>query len=167
MMKTVTLSTLAALTMGFTGTASYADQHTAAGEAAWRGCRACHSITGPDGDVIQRGGRSGPNLYGLAGRAVASAEGFGYSDPIQTYAAGGAVWTEENFVAYVTNPTSFLRAELDDNSVRSAMSFQMRSGAEDMWAYLESIAPAEDSDDGDAEDDGDGDAEDDDSTETE
>ena len=59
----------------------------------------------------------------------------------EQYAATGAVWTEELFVEYMANPTAFLREKLDDTGVRSPMSFRMRSGAEDMWAYLESVSP--------------------------
>lgn len=143
MIKTIALSTIAALSFGLSTVPVFAGD-AAAGEADWRSCRSCHSITDNDGNVIQRGGRSGPNLYGLAGRPVASVEGFRYSAPIQEWAATGAVWTEDTFVEYVQNPTEFLRAHLGDNSVRSPMSFHMRSGAEDMWAYLESLAPAAD-----------------------
>jgi cytochrome c len=143
MMKSLTLSSLAALTFGLVAAPAFAGQHAnaAAGETAWRSCRSCHAITDPAGTVIQRGGRSGPNLFGLPGRAVASVEGFNYSAPLTQYAATGAVWTEELFVEYMANPTAFLREKLDDDSVRSPMSFRMRSGAEDMWAYLESVSP--------------------------
>lgn len=143
MMKTVALSSLAALTFGLMAAPAFAsaDGDAAAGETAWRSCRACHGITDPAGTVIQRGGRSGPNLFGLPGRAVASVEGFNYGSALTQYAATGAVWTEELFVEYMANPTAFLREKLDDDSVRSPMSFRMRSGAEDMWAYLESVSP--------------------------
>ncbi|WP_323036273.1 cytochrome C [Pararhodobacter sp.] len=142
MMKTVALSALTALTMGFSATTAFAGD-AAAGERDWRGCRSCHGITADDGTVIQRGGRTGPNLYGVAGRAVASVEDFNYSEPLARYGATGAVWTEELFVEYMTDTTEFLRHHLDDDSVRSAMNFRLRSGAEDMYAYLESLAPAE------------------------
>ncbi|MCB1406941.1 MAG: cytochrome C [Rhodobacteraceae bacterium] len=142
MMKTLALSTLAAFTLGLSATSALAGDPVA-GEAEWRGCRSCHGITDDEGTVIQRGGRTGPNLYGLPGRAVASVDGFNYSEPLQAFAATGATWTEENFVEYVQDPTAFLRAHLGDNSVRSAMNYRMRSGAADMYAYLESLVPAE------------------------
>ena len=142
MMKKVALSAAAALSMGLPATASFAGD-AAAGEAAFRGCRSCHGIVDADGTTIQRGGRSGPNLYGVAGSAVATVEGFRYSDPIIQYAATGATWTEEVFVSYVTDPTAHLRAALEDDSVRSGMNYRLRSGAEDMYAYLVSVAPAE------------------------
>ena len=141
MIKTVSLSALAALAFGVMAPPAVAGD-AAAGEGNWRSCRSCHAITDNAGTVIQRGGRTGPNLFGLPGRAVASFAGFNYSAPLVEYGATGAVWTEELFAEYVTDPTSFLRTHLDNTSVRSPMSFRMRSGAEDMWAYLESVSPA-------------------------
>lgn len=142
MTKMIAISTLALMSLGLSATASLAGD-AAAGEAAWRGCRSCHSITAPDGTQIQRGGRTGPNLYGIAGRQIASAEGFRYSEILAEYGATGAVWTAELFAEYVADPTAFVRAHTGDNSARSPMSFRLRSGADDMWAYLESVAPAQ------------------------
>ncbi len=142
MMKKVALSAIAALSMGLPATASFAAD-AAAGEAAFRGCRSCHGITDAEGTTIQRGGRTGPNLYGMAGAPIAAEDGFRYSDPLIAYGATGATWTEEAFVSYVTDPTAHLREALGDDSIRSAMNFRLRSGAEDLYAYLASLVPAE------------------------
>ncbi|GAB4270913.1 MAG: cytochrome c2 [Pararhodobacter sp.] len=140
MIKTVALTAAAALSMGLSATAAFAGD-AAAGESAFRQCRSCHSITGADGSTIQRGGRTGPNLFGLPGRAVASDPDFrNYSDAILAYAASGAVWTEELFTEYMADPTAFLRHHTGDNSARSGMNFRLRSGAEDLWAYLQSVS---------------------------
>lgn len=141
MMKALTLSAAALLALG--ATPSFAEGDAEAGEGLWRSCRSCHAITDADGTTIQRGGRTGPNLYGLPGRAVASQEGFRYSAPLLEFAATeeGAVWTEELFVEYVADPTAFLRSHLGESGARSGMSFRMTSGAEDMWAYLASVSP--------------------------
>ncbi|MCB1397139.1 MAG: cytochrome C [Rhodobacter sp.] len=139
MIKTAALSAVAALSLGLSATAAFAgDAHE--GEEGFRQCRSCHSITADDGTVIQRGGRTGPNLYGLPGRAVASVEGFNYSDGLHALAATGATWTEDLFVEYTADPTAFLRAHLNDNSLRSAMNFRLRSGADNLWAYLQSVS---------------------------
>jgi cytochrome c len=53
-----------------------------AGEATFKKCKACHSIIGADGTEIQKGGKTGPNLYGVIGRAVASDPDFSYGDSI-------------------------------------------------------------------------------------
>lgn len=141
MLKTVTLSALAAVSLGLSATETFAGD-AAAGEAAWRGCRSCHGITADDGTVIQRGGRTGPNLYGLPGSAVASVEGFNYSAPLLEYAATGATWTEDLFVEYMQDPTAFLRTHLNSTSARSTMSFRLARGGADMYAYLQSVSPA-------------------------
>ena len=115
----------------------------AAGERQWRQCQACHMIVSPDGETIQRGQRTGPNLYGVVGREAGAVEDFRYSPAMVAAGEAGLVWTEENFVAYVENPTGFLREFLDDNSARGSMAFQLRSGAEDLFAYLESVASSD------------------------
>lgn len=139
MMKTLALSAVAALSLGVSATAALAGD-AQEGEQAFRQCRSCHSITADDGTVIQRGGRTGPNLYGLPGRVVASVEGFRYSDGLVALGATGATWDETLFTEYSADPTAFLRAHMNDNSLRSAMNFRLRSGADDLWAYLESVS---------------------------
>lgn len=111
----------------------------AEGERQWRQCRSCHMITGDDGETIQRGGRVGPDLYGITNAPAASVEGFRYSNDLVAARGDGLIWTRENFIAYVEDPTGFLREFTGNNSARSSMNFQMRSGAEDVWAYLESL----------------------------
>ncbi len=112
----------------------------AAGERQWRQCQSCHVIVDNDGNRIQGAGVSGPNLYGVIGRPAGSVEGFRYSPSMQAAADAGLVWDEESFVAYVTNPTAFLRDFLNDPSARGSMGWQMRSNQADMFAYLESVA---------------------------
>lgn len=111
----------------------------AAGEREWRQCRSCHMIVAPDGETIQRGGRVGPNLYGVVGRQAGTVEGFRYSASLVEAGAAGLVWDEASLAEYLENPTGFLRSHTGDNSVRSPMNYQMRSGAADMVAYLASL----------------------------
>ncbi len=112
----------------------------AAGERLWRQCQACHMIVDGGGNVIQQGGRDGPNLYGIIGSRAASVAGFRYSAELSEARDMGLVWDQARFVDYVTNPTGFLRRFLDRPSARSPMGFQMRAGAADMFAYLRSVA---------------------------
>lgn len=115
-----------------------------AGEAQYRQCRACHTIEDSAGEVIQRGSRVGPNLYGVVGAQAATAdEDFRYSDVLVAIGEEGLIWDEENFVAYVQNPTHFAREASGNTSARSPMAFQMRSGAEDMYAYLAQFTEAD------------------------
>ena len=67
------------------------------GERGFGACRACHSI--------EKGGpnKLGPNLYGILGRSVASADGFGYSSALTEY---GGDWTWDRMDAWLKSPKS-------------------------------------------------------------
>ncbi len=145
MLKALFMTTFVAT--GALSTAAYAAGDAAAGENTFKRCKACHSITNGD-EVIVRGGRTGPNLFGVIGRTAGTYEGFRYG--AATIAAGqaGLVWTEENLATYVADPTAFLRETLGDSSARSKMTFKLRSGGEDVAAYLASLAPAPEMDAG-------------------
>ncbi len=137
MIKAVFLSTFAIA--GAMTTAASA-QDAAAGENAFRSCKSCHSISNGD-EVIVRGGRSGPNLYGVIGRQAGSVEGFRYSGSLVAAGEAGLVWDEAMLAEFITNPTGYLRTYLDDSGARSKMSFKARSGAADLAAYLASVSP--------------------------
>ncbi|MBV1903482.1 MAG: c-type cytochrome [Marinosulfonomonas sp.] len=135
-MKKVTLAT-AALVMSFAGTA-IAEGDPAKGEKDFKKCRACHMIVNGD-EVIVKGGRTGPNLYGLVGRAAGS-EDFKYGASIVAAGEAGLVWTEELLVAYIADPRAFLRENTGDSKAKSKMTFKLKN-ADDVVAYLASLAP--------------------------
>ncbi len=112
----------------------------AAGEDTFKKCKACHSVIGADGTEIQKGGRTGPNLYGVIGRAVASDPDFKYGDSLAALGATGAVWDEASLAAYVADPAAYLKSTLADDAAKSKMSFKLASGGEDVAAYLASVA---------------------------
>ena len=112
----------------------------AAGEETFKKCKACHSVIAPDGTELQKGGRTGPNLYGVIGRAVASDPDFKYGDSIAALGATGAVWDEAALATYVADPTAYLQSTLADDAAKSRMSFKLASGGEDVAAYLASVA---------------------------
>ena len=114
-----------------------------AGENLFNRCKACHMIESPDGEMIQRGGRVGPNLYGVVGGPAAEVEGFRYGDGILQAAEMGLEWTPENFAAYSAAPQAFLRAFTGASGARSKMAFRLPNGADDLYAYLMSVAPDE------------------------
>jgi len=123
---------------------AYADSDVAAGEAAFRSCVACHVVRNLDGEVLAgRNGRTGPNLYGIAGRAAGSVDGFRYSPAMVAGGEAGLVWSEETFAEYVPNATNFLRDFTGDSSLRSSMSPQRvdEDAAENIWAYIVSLGP--------------------------
>ena len=112
----------------------------AAGENGFKKCKACHSIVAPDGTEIQKGGRTGPNLYGVIGRTIASDPDFAYGDSLAALGATGAVWDEASLAAYTANPVDYLKTALGDPAAKSKMSFKLASGSEDVAAYLASVA---------------------------
>jgi cytochrome c len=112
-----------------------------ADERLWANCRTCHAVTAPDGTVLARGGRSGPNLHALAGRNVAGDGSFRlYSDALRRVGAQGRRWNEADFVAYLADPDQFLRTATNDPSARSDMHVQMRQGGGAIWAWLAGLS---------------------------
>lgn len=125
------------------GTALWAEGHVsgdpAQGEKAFRQCQACHVVQNDAGDVLAgRKAKTGPNLYAIAGRTAGSVEGYNYSKSMLEAGQAGLVWDEANFVAYLADPSGFLKTFLEDNSARGKMSFRVRkeSDAEDLYAFL-------------------------------
>lgn len=137
--------------LGFTLMAApaFADGHAtgdaAAGEDVFTKCKACHSVIGPDDDVIVKGGRNGPNLYGVYMRQAGTEEEFGskYGDSLIEAGEAGLEWNEEEFVKYVADPRDYLREYLDDRRARSKMSYKLpkEEDARNVWAYLVSVGP--------------------------
>lgn len=108
-----------------------------ADDRLWANCRTCHSVTAPDGTTLARGGRSGPNLYGLAGRPLAGDSGFRlYSRDLIAAGASGRQWSEADFVAYLADPDQFLRAATGSADARSDMHVAMRQGGAALWTWL-------------------------------
>ncbi len=108
-----------------------------------RRCATCHAITAPDGATIVRGGRIGPNQYGLIGDAAGSQPDFDrYGDALMAAGDGGLVWTAETLVAYLLDPQGYLRTVLGDDGARSRMAFRLRDEADarDVAAYLATFA---------------------------
>jgi cytochrome c len=117
------------------------DGDAAAGEREFRQCSACHMITGPGGETIARGGRVGPNLYGVMGREVASVDGFRYQPGITAVGEAGTIWEPENMAAYLADTTGYIRSVTGNNSHRSGMAFQLRGSADNIIAFLISHSP--------------------------
>lgn len=133
------LSLIAAL-LAATALPASAEGDAARGEREFNKCRACHMIAADDGTEIFTGGRSGPNLHSVIGRAAAGLEGYRYSPSLIAAGEAGLVWDEETVVAFATDPTGFLRDWLEDNRARSNMAFRLPRGGEDIAAYLHSVA---------------------------
>ncbi|MEP1765194.1 MAG: c-type cytochrome [Sulfitobacter sp.] len=125
---------------------AFADGHATgdadAGKKAFNKCKACHMIEDADGNKIVKGGRTGPNLYGLYNRVAGSTD-FKYGDSIIAAGEGGLIWNEEAFTKFVADPKAFLAEVTGDNRAKSKMSFKVRKEKEatDVWAYLVSVGP--------------------------
>lgn len=94
------------------------------GAGVFRKCSACHKLeAGANG--------TGPYLYGVVGRPVASAEGFGYSDAMSSH---GGEWTPEHLNDFLTKPSDVVSG--------TSMSFAGLKKVEDrvnLIAYLDSL----------------------------
>ena len=117
----------------------------AKGEKLFNRCSTCHAII-KDGEVLVKGGITGPNLYGVVGRTAGVENDYRYGSerlPIGMFTddmirAGetGLVWTQDNIAAYAQDPIAFIRSYLNDESARPNMSVKLKKGAEDIAAYL-------------------------------
>lgn len=142
--------TVTALAMALFSAPAFADGHATgdaeAGEKVFKKCKSCHSIIDAEGEAIQKGGKTGPNLYGLYNRVAGTNEDFGKKYGKSLVAAGeaGLTWNEADFVAYTADPKKFLATYLDDKKARSKMSFKLKKEADsaNVWAYLVSVGPA-------------------------
>jgi len=74
---------------------SLATADLAKGEKLFRSCKSCHTIA-QDGKR-----KSGPNLFGIVGKPVATTDGFKYSSALKEY---GGVWDVSRLDAFLTKP---------------------------------------------------------------
>ena len=130
---------VAAVVAGLLAGPVLAEGDAGKGEKGFKKCKSCHEIVSDAGDVIVKGGKTGPNLYGITGKPIASVD-FKYSDSLVALGEGGETWNEENFVAWLTDPKAFLIDKTGDSKARSKMSFKLKKGGEDIYAYLVSVS---------------------------
>ncbi len=131
---------LATAVAGLLALPVYAEGDAEAGKKTFNKCKSCHMIADPAGEVIVKGGKTGPNLYGIAGRTAGTEEGFRYGDSLVEAGENGLVWDEETFVAYAQDPKAFLKDYLGETSAKSKMTFKLKKGAEDVYAYIVSVS---------------------------
>ncbi|MEK0164315.1 cytochrome C [Phaeobacter sp. JH20_36] len=142
------LTAVAAL--GLIAAPAFAEGDADKGETGFNKCKSCHMVVSDSGDVIIKGGKTGPNLWGVVGRTAGTADGYKYGDDMVAAGEQGLVWDEESFAAYTADPKAFLRDYLDDSKAKSKMSFRLKKGAEDIYAFLAMHGPA-DAAEGDAD----------------
>lgn len=84
-------------------TTSSVSELVAAGEMAFRKCKACHQI-GKDAR-----NRAGPTLNGIVGRVAASVKDFSYSKAMNAAGERGLIWSEEELAGYLAKPRTYLK----------------------------------------------------------
>ncbi|GAB5436213.1 MULTISPECIES: c-type cytochrome [Roseobacteraceae] len=131
---------VATMIVGLLAVPALAEGDAEKGKKAFNKCKACHTIVSDDGETILKGGKTGPNLYGIVGRTAGTVDGFKYGESLVEAGEKGLVWDAENFAEYTKDPKSFLKTYLDSTSAKSKMSFKLKKGSEDIYAYLESVA---------------------------
>ncbi|MFV0292768.1 MAG: c-type cytochrome [Paracoccus sp. (in: a-proteobacteria)] len=144
-MKTSLFATLAVFTLAAPALAQdpAVTGDAAKGEKEFNKCKACHMIQDDAGEDIVKGGKTGPNLFGIVGRKFAVQEGYKYGDGILALSETNpdAVWDIHSLKAYVTNPTGYLDEYSGDEKARSKMTFKLTKNQDDLIAYLVSVSP--------------------------
>lgn len=91
------LAIAATAIIGFSS-AAMAEGDAAAGEKAFRKCKACHVAD-------EEKNRVGPHLVGIYGRASGSVADFKYSDAM---AGAGLTWDEATLDQYLADPKGYM-----------------------------------------------------------
>ncbi len=140
-MKISIYATLAALSLALPAVAQEGD--AAKGEKEFNKCKACHMVQAPDGTDIVKGGKTGPNLYGVVGRKIASVEGFKYGDGILEVAEKNPdmAWSEADLIEYVTDPKPWLVEKTGDSAAKTKMTFKLGKNQADVVAFLAQHSP--------------------------
>ena len=107
---------------------AFAEGDAEKGEKEFKKCKSCHAIKTED-ETFVKGGRTGPNLYGIIGKAAGSQEDFKYSDALSAAGADGLVWDEANLAEFIQDPKAFL-------GDKSKMTFKMKKNSEHVAAFL-------------------------------
>lgn len=129
---------LAAATV-IAATSAFAEGDVDKGKKAFGKCKACHSVVTPEGDVLFKGGRTGPNLFGVIGRPVGTAD-FRYSKALVEMGDNGIVWDEASLAAFASDPRGYLKEQ--GIKGKTKMTFKLKKGSEDVAAFLASLNPA-------------------------
>ena len=98
-----------------------------AGAVQAKKCTSCHTF--------EQGGANkvGPNLYGIVGRAVASHEGFAYSEQLKAY---GGNWDYERLSCFLHDPKACVAG-----TKMAFAGMKKDTDRADVIAYLRSVTP--------------------------
>ncbi len=107
-MKGIYTAVVAAGLVLTTGGFAFAQDATK-GKQTFNQCMACHRI-GPGAKALV-----GPPLTDVIGRKAGTYEGFSYSNLLKSAGEAGLVWSEPEIVAYLVNPSVYLKKYLTDH----------------------------------------------------
>lgn len=139
-MNTSIYAIFAALTLAMPAMAQDAGD-AANGEKEFKKCKACHMVQAPDGTDVVKGGKVGPNLYGVVGRKAGAVEGFKFSDALLKLGEAGEVWTNEDLAQYITDPNKYVEEKVGDKSLKTKMTFKLAKNQADVVAFLAQNSP--------------------------
>ena len=137
--------TALALMSSFVAAPALAAGDAEAGAKVFNKCQTCHVVANEAGEVLAgRNAKTGPNLYGVVGRAAGSYPEFAYGDSIVALGAGGYTWTEADLAVYLADPAKFLKEKLGDDKAKSKMVFKLNNETEaaNVAAFLASFSAA-------------------------
>ncbi|WP_025897799.1 c-type cytochrome [Sneathiella glossodoripedis] len=97
----------------------------AKGEKVFKKCGSCHTVEEGGANKI------GPNLYGILGKAMASVEGFSYSDALVEL---GGEWGYEELNAFLTKPKDYVKG-----TKMSFAGLKKPTDRADLIAYLRTL----------------------------
>ena len=128
-MKTILTAAAAVLTLAAPAFAQDITGDVEAGAKDWKKCKACHSIIDAAGETIEKGGKTGPNLFGIVGRTAGTYPDFKYTDEIVALGEGGLTWTPEELGKYIPNAKDYIGA-------KTSMTPQKLKDVNDVIAFL-------------------------------
>ncbi|MDO5621883.1 MAG: cytochrome C [Paracoccus sp. (in: a-proteobacteria)] len=120
---------------------AFADGDPVAGQKEFNKCKACHTVEAPDGTVVVKGGKVGPNLYNIVGKTAGTVEGFKYSDALIKLGEAGEVWTPEDLEHYITDPNKYTEEKVGDPALKTKMTFKLTRNQADVIAFLKEHSP--------------------------
>lgn len=133
-MKTILTAAAAVLALA---APALAENDVDQGEKDFKKCKACHSIVDPAGETIVKGGKTGPNLWGVVGRQAGTDPEFGkYTDEMVALGENGLVWDAEELAKYIPDAKAYIGAN-------TSMTPQKLKDVTDVIAYLAQFGPSE------------------------
>lgn len=116
-----------------------------AGAKVFNKCQTCHVVQNEAGETLAgKNAKTGPNLYGVIGRAAGTYPEFKYGESIVALGASGFSWTEADLAVYLADPAKFLKEKSGDSKAKSKMVFKLTNETEaaNVAAFLASFSAA-------------------------